>query len=50
MSATSDTTLSLPLGGSGANNLIDCEPCNSIEKLKSPTIPTAPQAGLAMTA
>ena len=50
MSATSDTTLSLPAGGSGANNRIRWDPCSSMPKLNEPISAAAPNAGQAMTA
>ncbi len=50
MSATSDTTLNRPAGGSGANSLISCDPCSSMPKLNVPILPIAPNAGQAITA
>ncbi|OVF00194.1 hypothetical protein B0173_04649 [Mycobacterium avium subsp. paratuberculosis] len=50
MSATSETTESLPAGGSGACSRMLCEPCNSMAQLNFPTNPAAPKAGQQITA
>ena len=50
MSATSATTDSDPVAGSGADSRISWEPCNSIPALNEPTSPAAPNPMQQITA
>src|SRR6478736_122715 len=50
MSATSATTLSLPVGGSGLCSRISWDPCRSMAKLNLPILPAAAKGRQAMTA
>ena len=50
MSATSETTDSLPAGGRGACSRMACDPCKSMAQLNVPTLPAAPNAGQQITA